>query len=182
MRRTAGNASFRASVKPATTLFLYTANRFRLGSPSGPTRPAGIGSAASSTAAAKSRCLSASCGMTLGLRLGDEHDRFSAFRFMLERQPAWYVGVPLDQRRNRANASDGMGKEIPDDFVDRAVMGIDQKRPPLVVGLSRITCQVDLLDEGERIGVDIGDGIPLLIGRRYVDIVDVEKEPALCAP
>jgi hypothetical protein len=67
-------------------------------------------------------------------------------------------------------------------FVDRAVMGIDQERSSLVVSLSRMTRQVDLLDVGERIGVDIGDRVPLLIGRGDVDIVDVEKEAAPGAP
>src|SRR5258708_3494491 len=114
----------------------------------------GIGSAASSSAAAKSRCLSASCCMTVRLRLGDEHDRFGALRFLLEGRPGWYVGVPLDQRGNRADPPDGMGEEIPDDFVDRAVMGIDQKRPPFVVGLPRMTRHVNLLPARHRQAAD----------------------------
>src|SRR5216684_6746094 len=178
MRCTAGKASFRVSVKPITTLFLYTANRFGPGSPSGPTSPNGTGSAASSSAAAKLRCLSASGCMMVGLRFRDEHNRLGALRFLLERRPGGHVGIPLDQRGNRTDPSDGMGEETPDDFVDRAIMGIDEKRPPFIVGLPRMTCQVNLLHTGERISVDIGDRIPVLIGRRDVDIVDIEKGTA----
>src|SRR5258708_15910640 len=92
--------------------------------------------------------------------------------------PGRSVGVPPDERRNRADKLDCMRKEVPDDLVDRAVMRIDQKRPSLVVGLPRIAGQMNFLDVRKRISVDIGNRIPQLIGRCDVDIVDVEKKAA----
>src|SRR5713226_1806731 len=145
MRHTAGNASLRIPTRPDTTLFLYTANLRRLGFPSGPTRPSGAGSLGSSSAAANSRCLSVSCCMTHLAQLAGEHDRFGAFSFRLERRPSGEVGVPLDEGGDWADTFDRMLEEAPDDLVDRAIMGVNQERPPLFIGLSRIAGEMDFV-------------------------------------
>lgn len=71
-----------------------------------------------------------------------------------------------------------MREQVPDDLVDRAIMPIDQKRLSVVVGLLLVACQMDFLDVRQRISVDVGKGILLLVGRCDMDIVDVEKQAA----
>src|SRR5258708_35319253 len=121
-------------------------NRFGLGRLSGPTSPGGAGSLGLSSAAAKSRCRSASrCMAHLPGPCG-KHCRLGTFCLSLERRPGRNVGVPLDQRRNRADEAHRMRKEAPDDLVDRAIMRIDQKRLSVVIGFPCIARKMNLLD------------------------------------
>ena len=74
-----------------------------------------------------------------------------------------------------------IGKQVKHWRWDRAVVGIDEKRPAGLVGLPIVSGEVDLPHAGERIAFDIGDWIPLLIGRRDEDVVDVEQQAAAAA-
>lgn len=69
--------------------------------------------------------------------------------------------------------SDGVRIELPDDVLDRTVVRVDEKRTSFVVGPPRVAGEVDFLDLAQRKGVDIGDRVPLLIGRGDTDVVDV---------
>ena len=90
--------------------------------------------------------------------------------------------IPLDQRGNRTDEPHCEFVEMPDGILDRAVVGIDEKRPAGLVGLPVVSGEVDLPHAGERIAFYVGDGIPLLIGRRDEDVVDVEQQAASAAP
>lgn len=93
------------------------------------------------------------------------HGCLRALRLGLYHWPGRNVGIPLDQRGRAAEAPNGMRVQAPDDFVDTTVMRVDEQWPPFFVGFPCVAGQMDLLDVGERIVVDIGYRILLLIGR-----------------
>lgn len=61
-------------------------------------------------------------------------------------------------------------------------MGVDEEKTVLLVPIRRMAGEVDLLDLRERVGVDIGEGVPALVGGRDEHVVDVEQEAAAGAP
>ena len=75
-----------------------------------------------------------------------------------------------------------MRVEIPDRPVDRAVVSVDQQWPLVLVLVSRVPRQMDLAHLAEREAVEISPGVPGLIGRRDLDVVDVEKQPTSAPP
>src|SRR5690242_20866585 len=99
--------------------------------------PAGTGAVGSSNALAKSRCRSASRTANLPARVF-VHDGFGSAGFSLKLPPSRQLGVPFDQGRRRTEPLDRMLVQIPDDIIDRPVVGIDQQRPALVVGFARV--------------------------------------------
>src|SRR5438477_970473 len=115
-----------------------------LGSPSGPTRFGGMARPRFRSAPAKARWRSAKGGTDFILLCASEHDRFGAPCLGLELRPGRYLGIPLDQRRQRTQALDHTREESPHDVVHRAVMGVDQKRPLLVVLFSCVAGEMNL--------------------------------------
>ena len=86
------------------------------------------------------------------------------------------VVVPLEQRGGGSATLDGARVELPDGIDDRMVVGVEDVL--LVFGMAG---DVDLGDAMGGDGVDVVEGIELVVHRGDVDVVYVEKDAAVGA-
>src|SRR6516164_4288206 len=85
------------------------------------------------------------------------------------------IGVPLDQRGDRAEASKRRGIKLPDGLGDRGAVVVDQN---VYVLRGVMAGEVDLADRLDRQRVKIGDRVEPEIPRADVDVVDVAEDAA----
>src|SRR5215472_14548261 len=85
------------------------------------------------------------------------------------------VGVPLDQRRHRAEALERRGVEVPYGFGNSGAVIVDQD---IDIFGSVMTGKMDLADRLDRQRIEIGDRIEPEIPRANVDVVHITEDAA----
>src|SRR4029079_10990793 len=102
--------------------------------------------------------------------------------FRAQSRPGRNLVVPFDQAGDGAGPGDHACIECPDGIGYGRVMRVDEKRSAGVVLGRGVSAEMNLTDEVEWKGSDIGFRVEPVIGGRYEDVVDVEKQSATRAP
>src|SRR5262245_51655104 len=98
-----------------------------------------------------------SCNAGIARLLGTLKKALGYVRFSAQHRQFWDIGIPLDQSRRQAKASQGLVVEAPDRIADWRAMIIDQDR--LAIGIIHsVPGEMDFTHSTHRQGIEIGHG------------------------
>lgn len=100
------------------------------------------------------------------IRLGQQHVQ------------RWEVVVPLDQCRHPTEARQGLHIERPDLRRNARTVIVDKQGLAALDLLHGMAGEVDLSDRLRRQGVQVGHGVPAVVARADVDVVDIAEDAA----
>src|SRR5712691_8884318 len=141
--------------------------------------PTNWGISAPNMAPRNNDCSSPNVGMARSLRL--TKIPFGRLRFAQQDGQCRDMRIPLDECRNRSEASQRAGVQCPDRLGYRCAMIINQHALAIRVVLG-MSSQVDLSHMARWERVEIGDRITPEVPAAHIDIIDITQQPAVRTP